>query len=197
MHGHALANVPSAKYLGITLTQDLNRDTHIQNICVEANHTIGFLRRNLNIGAVSMKQQAYFSLVEYSSTVWDPYTQKNIKTLEMVQRRAARYVPHRHHNTSSATDMINTLNRTCACMMFKIDRLPGLVAFSKDSRLTPQKRPTRHSHSRAFQTIACGTEKRRMSFFPRTVRDSNALPPDIPDLDTLEAFKASVSGLNY
>ena len=86
---------------------------HIQNICVKANQTIGFLRRNLNMGAVSIKQQAYFSLVcplvEYSSTVWDPYSQKNIKKLEMVQRRAARYVLHRHHNTSSITDMFEKL----------------------------------------------------------------------------------------
>ena len=81
------------------------------------------------------------------------------------------------------------------CMMFKIDR--GLVAISKDSRLTPQKRLTRDSHSRAFQTITCGTAKRRMSFFSRTVRDWNALPPDIPDLDTLGAFKASVLGVIY
>ena len=81
------------------------------------------------------------------------------------------------------------------CMMFKTDR--GLVAISKDLRLTPQKRPTRHSHSQTFQTITCGTEKRKMSFFPRTVRDWNALPPDIPNLDTLEAFKASVLVLIY
>ena len=81
------------------------------------------------------------------------------------------------------------------CMMFKIDR--ELVAISTDSRLIPQKRPTRHSHSRAFRTITCRTEKRKRSFFPRTVRDWNALPPDIPDLDTLEAFNASVSGLTY
>ena len=33
------------------------------------------------------------------------------------------------------------------CMMFRIDR--GLVAISKDSRLIPQKKQTRHSHSRA------------------------------------------------
>ena len=73
------------------------------------------------------------------------------------------------------------------CVMLKMDR--GLVAISKDSRLTPQKRPTRHSHSRAIQTITCGTEKRRTYFFPRTVRDWNAPPPDIPDLDTLEATR--------
>ena len=70
LHGHILANVPSAKYLGVTLTQDLKWDTHIQNIRMKANQTIGFLRSNLNIGAVFIKQQAYFSLVrplvEYS-----------------------------------------------------------------------------------------------------------------------------------
>ena len=208
LHGHTLANVSSAKYLDVTVTQDLKWDTHIQNICVKANQTIGFLRRNLNIGAVSIKQQAYFSLVrpllEYSSSVWDPHTQKNIKKLEMVQHRASRYVLHRHRNTSSVTDLLHTLNWRSLesrrkdmrlCMMFKIDR--GLVAISKDSRLIPQKRPTRHSHSRAFQTITCGIEKRRMSFFPRKWRDWNALPPDISDLETLEAFKASVSGLTY
>ena len=142
--------------------------------------------------------------VEYSINVRDPYTQNKIKKLEMVQCRAARYVLRMHHNTSSVTVMFKSLNWRSLenrrkdmhlCMMYKIDR--GLVAISKDSRLTSQKRPTRHSHSQAFQTITCGTEKRRMSFFPRTVRDWNVLPPDIPDLDTLEAFKASVSGLTY
>ena len=76
------------------------------------------------------------------------------------------------------------------CMMYNIDR--GLVAISKEERFIPPKRPTRHSHSRAFQTINCRTEKRKMSFFPRTVRDWNALPPDIPELEPLEDFKVSV-----
>ena len=65
--------------------------------------------KNLNISAASIRQQAYFSLVrpllEYTSTVWEPYIQSNIKKLEMVQRRATRYVLHRHRNTSSVTDI--------------------------------------------------------------------------------------------
>ena len=104
------------------------------------------MRRNLNIGAVSIKQQAYFTLVrpliEYASTVWDPYTQANIQNLEMVQRRAARYVMNRQRNTSSVSDMLQRLNwrslerrRKDAhlCMMFKIDR--RLVAISKEPTL--------------------------------------------------------------
>ena len=134
--------------------------------------------------------------------MWDLHTKKNINKLEMVQRRAARYVitqasQHiQRHRYVSDPKLAKPRKQEDMrlCMMFKIDR--GLVAISKDSRLIRQKRPTRHSHSRAFQTITCGTEK-RMSFFPSTVRDWNALPPDIPDLETLEAFKASVSRLTY
>ena len=200
LHGHKLSRVTSAKYLGVTITDDLKWDSHISEVCAKANRTIGFLRRNLNIGSVAIKQQAYFTLVrplvEYASTVWDPHTDKNIKKLEMVQRRAARFVTSRHHNKSSVSDMLEGLNwrslkdrRKDArlCMLYKIDR--QLVAIKKDRRLTSPKRRSRNR----FQVIGCKTDRRKMSFFPRTVRDWNALPPDIQNLDSLCAFKARVS----
>jgi hypothetical protein len=36
----------SAKYLGVTISDDLKWESHI-NICGKANKTLGFLRRNL------------------------------------------------------------------------------------------------------------------------------------------------------
>jgi hypothetical protein len=69
-----------------------------------ANRTLGFLRRNLNIGSTSVKENAYKTSVrptlEYASTVWDPYHQKDIQQLEMVQRRGARYVSNRFGKTA-------------------------------------------------------------------------------------------------
>ena len=184
----------------MTITEDLKWDTHINDTCAKANRTLGFLRRNINIGSVSIKQQAYFTLVrplvEYASTVWDPHTQRNIQKLEMIQRRAARYVTNRHRNRSSVSDMLHGLNwrslqdrRKDArlCMLYKVDR--RLVAIKKDRMLISPKRKTRNR----FQTIDCKTDRRKMSFFPRTVRDWNALPPDIQELDSLCAFKARVS----
>ena len=80
LHNHILANVPSAEYLGATVTEDLRWDTHIQNICVKANQTIGVMRKNMNISAASIRHQAYFRLVhlllEYTSTVWNPYNHR-------------------------------------------------------------------------------------------------------------------------
>ena len=40
LDGHTLASVSLAKYLGVTVTEDLRWDTHIKNICDKANHTI-------------------------------------------------------------------------------------------------------------------------------------------------------------
>ena len=45
-----------------------------------------------------------------SNTVWDPHTRTQINQIEKVQRRAARYVTNRYHNTSSVTDMLQNLN---------------------------------------------------------------------------------------
>ena len=47
--------------------------------------------------------------VEYASTVWDPHKKGDIHRLDMVQRRAARYVKNNYHNRSSVTDMLADL----------------------------------------------------------------------------------------
>ena len=59
LHGHTLTSVEEAKYLGITFTEDLRWNQHITNICSKANKTLGFLKRNLNISAKSVKENAY------------------------------------------------------------------------------------------------------------------------------------------
>ena len=94
----------------------INCPWYISTICSKANNTISFLKRNINISNKSIKEKAYVSLVrptlEYASSVWDPYQQNDIHRLEMVQRRAARYVTNRYHNTSSVSSMIEQLEWT-------------------------------------------------------------------------------------
>jgi hypothetical protein len=50
--------------------------------------------------------------MEYACTTWDPYQQNNRHSLEMVERRAARYARNRYHNTSSVTEMLHQLQWT-------------------------------------------------------------------------------------
>ena len=56
-------------------------------------------------------------------------------------------------------------------------------------------RRSRNTHNRAFQIEFCRIDTRKISFFPRTVRDWNLLLPDIVELDTPEAFKARIVSL--
>ena len=100
LHGQILETVSLAKYLGFIKTSDIRRNNHITNISSEANRSLGFLRRNLQVPPIKIKTK---------TTVWDLYTQTQIDKLEIIQRRAARYVLHGHHNVSSVTDMIRAL----------------------------------------------------------------------------------------
>jgi hypothetical protein len=84
-------------------------------------------------------------------TTWSiwfyPYTHDNINKLEMVQRRAARYVQNNYHNTSSVTSMIDTLGwptlaerrlKTRLIMLYKITHaliaIPNNILIPTDSR---------------------------------------------------------------
>jgi hypothetical protein len=84
--GQLLAAVTSAKYLGVTITDKVNWSQHIDSITNNANRTLGFLRRYLKISSLSIKEQAYNSLVrplvEYASPVWDPHHQTDIRKME-------------------------------------------------------------------------------------------------------------------
>jgi hypothetical protein len=71
------------------------------------------------------------------------------------------------------------------------------VAVNKENSLIPPGRKTRQAHNRSFQIPSSCIDTRKMSFFPRTVRDWNLLhvAPDIVEMDTPEAFKARIMSL--
>ena len=169
LHGHVLECVQSAKYLGCQITSDMRWSNHISNICGKANKTLGFLRRNVNINSTSVKESAYKSLVrplvEYASSVWDPHLQKDITRLEMVQRRAARYVSNKHGNRSSVDNMIQHLDwyslkhrRRIARLVMFYKIVNDHVAIDKSERLTPLTRTSRHSHHLAYQIPTCTSD---------------------------------------
>ena len=89
-------------YLGVTMNSKLRWNEHIDKISGAANCLLGFLWRSLNRCPQLLKEKSYKAIVrpklEYCSCIWDPHHQKYVDQLEMVQRRAARFVksvPHR------------------------------------------------------------------------------------------------------
>ena len=63
LHGHTLSHVASAKYLGVTIAEDMSWNKHIDNITFKANNTLSFLKQNLQISNPNLKATAYQTLV--------------------------------------------------------------------------------------------------------------------------------------
>ena len=92
LHNETLRRVSSIKYLGVTISSDLNWNRHISNITGRANHqALGFAKRNINTNYRFTKSMAYKALVrprlEYCARAWDPHTQCAVQRLEMVEIR--------------------------------------------------------------------------------------------------------------
>ena len=113
LHSQTLENVQSAKYLGITICDNLDWGQHISDISSKATKTLGLLRRNLAFAPRSTKEFAYKTLVgpklEYAAPIWSPYSKLQINQVEKVQGTAARWTCRRLRNTSSVGEMLDEL----------------------------------------------------------------------------------------
>ena len=113
LHQHILTNVQSAKYLGITITGNMDWCQHIFDISSKATKTLGFLRRNLAFALRSTKEVECKTLVcpklEYAAPIWSPYCKTQIQQAKKVQRTVACWTYRRWRNTSSVGEILNEL----------------------------------------------------------------------------------------
>ena len=139
-------------------------------------------------------------VLDYASTVWDPHKQGDIKTLEQVQRRAARYVCNDY--TSRTPGCISAMledigweslqeRRYTArvSLLYKIQH--GLVDIESSRYMRPSDSRTRGQRGLFQERTNCDAHFN--SFFPRTIRDWNELPRHITEASTLEEFRTSLA----
>ena len=121
--------VEASKHLGVTITNDLSWNRHIDNVAAKGNRTLGFIRRNLGECIKQVRETSYLTIVrptlEYAAMVWDPSTQTLIQTLENVQRRAARFVINDYTNRTpgGVTSMLTSLEWQTLEQRRRISRL--------------------------------------------------------------------------
>ena len=78
IHSQTLEEAITAKYLGVTIQNDLNWNKHIDATTKTTNNTRAFLQRNIKQCPGKTKELCYKTLVrpilEYASVIWDPFT---------------------------------------------------------------------------------------------------------------------------
>ena len=101
--------------LGVTISNNWSWSQHIDNVAAKGKWTVGFLRRNFKECTKKVKSATYTIMVrpslEYASAVWNLHQEKDIKSLEKIQRGAARFVFNNYTDRTpgTVTSMLNAL----------------------------------------------------------------------------------------
>lgn len=206
INGQSLKHVDSIPYLGVHLNNTLTWEHHVNYIVGKANRTLAFLCRNLAQCPRSVKEHLYRALVmpllEYASSAWDPHQQNHIKKIEQVQRTASRFVTNQWSRepgrvTSSLQSLRwQTLQSRRQESRLKIFhkcihgqssiRIPGYLKH-QDCRYN-----TRNNTKSKFVQPFAKINSYKNSFFPRTIKNFNALPPCIRDIEIHDQFERAL-----
>ena len=125
-----------------------------------------------------------------------PYTKQNRDRVEIVQRRAARYVLNCYERSASVTEMLKQLGWETLGLRRKKARLKmlhkmhcNLVAIDLQKYLEPAGRSSRHMHRLSYKVPASElTNYHLYSFFPTTIRDWNSLPLNVVGIQSINSF---------
>ena len=203
--GVELEQVESTSYLGVIFNDNLKWSKHVSSISSKASRVLGMMRRNLWNCPKKVKETAYTTIVrpklEYACEAWDPHLQKDIASLERVQRKAARFCSNNYHPTASVTEMLSELGwstlelrRTMSrlVLLYKMSR--GQIDIDTDAYLHPNTElRTRASHNHRYLQDKVTKNTYFNSFFPRTIRHWNSLPAEIVETNSFEVFKPELS----
>jgi hypothetical protein len=196
---HQLTKVKEYKYLGLHISDNLSWSTHINHIVNKANKVLYVTKLSLARSTRKVKETAYKSivrpLVEYSSSVWDPYYANQIDTVEMIQRKAARFCLNRYQRMDSVTDMLQQLNWQPLASRRRASRLSAFSkVFNREESLNDLSclvipgvhTGLRNANPLRIQSITCRKNIGHYSFIPRSIRDWNSLPLHILNQNNIQ-----------
>ena len=206
MNNVVIVKSASTKYLGVTISHNLNWNQHCDNICNKANSMLGLLRRVLSDCSMDVKSKAYTTLVrpqlEYACSVWNPYTKRNIHQIELVQHRAARFVFRDYSNYTHVTPMLKQLGWDTLeqrrlsyqlSMFYKIQQ--GLVGISLPSEVHPLTRASRARNAFPFRHIQTSCNVYKYSFYPSSIVAWNKLPVLMDIIPFTNSIMSSINSM--
>ena len=98
-----IKSIDSEKDVGVTFSNDLKFNLHVNTIIKKANQLTGLIKRSFTYLDKNMLTKLYKSIVrphlEYANVIWHPMYKNQLKALEKVQRRFTKLIPGLRHLT--------------------------------------------------------------------------------------------------
>ena len=186
-----LEHVEQQKDLGILISNDLNPRRHIAEITKKSYQRLGLIKRcftDVSTHVERLYKSLIRPLLEYGSPVWNPHYQKDIETLDKVQRKCV--------SLSNSNTILESLSYrrkfVDMCEVYKM--MNNLYKNSYTHFFTMPARSLR-GHSMKLAKERTNSEVAR-NFFTRRVVDAwNKLPQEVIDAPTLSVFKKRLRSL--
>ena len=181
--------VKELKDLGILTNNGLSWNSHIDMITAKANRMLGLMKRTcMDLKDESTLKTLYCSLVrsnlEYCSVVWCLFTKRNVNKLEIIQRRATRFILKSNEPYDVRLHKLNLLTleqrRFVDNVTFLFKTLSGHldVDFSQflDFYSQEDRYLLRHFDTKSLKKKYARTNILKNSYFCRIVDEWNSAP---------------------
>ena len=162
LHQQTLENVQSAKYLGITITENMDWGQHISDISSKATKTLGFLRRNLAFAPRSTKELHTKLWYTINWSMQPPFGAHIVKLRFNKWRRYRGRQPAGPAGGDATLVVLEKCSMKCS------------------------------SHNSQYCRAQTYSDALKYSFFPRTIPHLNSLAPSVVAAETTEEFRALI-----
>ena len=201
MGGHKLINTKSEKYLGITINDTLNFNSHCNETYAKCSKIVAIIKRFFFNCPRSVFKTLYDSLIrpclEYCCIAWDPYRVSHINIIERVQKRYLRMMfrdwetsYHELLEKSSFAKLEERRKYHRLVMFYKI--INNMVNVGPIEKIIRAHRIGRNDHNMKMYVPFAKTDYFKNSFYIRTANEWNMLPSNVINSPSLSTFKISL-----
>ena len=200
LHGFTLSATSKHTYLGVMLDDQLSWSIHVTNVANKATRMLNFLKRHLSKCSSNVKASAYvfdngLSIDGVCMCCLAPTLSIPSNSLGKVQMCAARWVLSDHSYHSSVSSMLEQLNWLPLAKRRKQQRrnlfyqiMNGEIGLSLPDYYHFTNKHTRQHHPFHLIISSINTTSYMTSYFPRTTREWNLLPPPLIAVNSLAVF---------
>lgn len=195
---HVLESVESEKDLGVHVTDTLNPSKQCAEAVLKANKIIRIIQRSfryIDKDSVLILYKTYIRPhLEYNTQAWAPYTTKDIKLLEGVQKRVSKLVPKLKNLSYEARIKelgLTTLEdrRTRGDIIETFKMLKGISNVDYRQFFTIDNSRRLRGHTLKLIKPRVNSKLRLQFFSQRVITLWNRLPQSVIDAESVNTFK--------
>ena len=190
--------------LGVTITEKLTSDKHIDKITRELMNMLKRIKIAFSYMDMDMMRTLISSLIrprmEYAAVVWSPHTKKNIRKLERVQRAATKMVPElsgmSYEERLKKMELPTLEKRRERGDLINVYRMVNGLEEVEEGFLNLEPGRTR-GHGKRLKKENCRRDIKKYSFPHRVVDTWNGLSEDVVNAGSVHNFKDKLDKTRY